>query len=308
MTTPDLADLFKDIEKSDSTPSSENAVEHGQREPNEPVIPPVLPVLPLRGLAVFPGTVVPLNIRRATSRKMLDECLPQSKIIALVAQHHPEQESPGPDDLYKVGVAAMVLKLLRQAEDTLLVVVQALQRIAVRKILATDPYIKAEVEVLTSTAPPADDKPWEAAVKNLRETSLKLIQLTPDVPEQVQIVIMNLQDPGQLADFLAGNLSLDLAQKQDLLEELDTVKRVRSVQLRINNQLEIAQLQQKLQQDVAAQISDTQRRAYLREQVKAIQRELGEQGEGTEEQIAQLRKRLEESKPPNEVTAQAERV
>src|SRR5204863_829593 len=120
-------------------------------------------------------------------------------------------------------------------------------------------------------------------------------------------VILNIEDPGLLADLLASNLTVDVSEKQDLLEELDVVKRVRQVQLRLSAQLEIAELQQKLQQDVASHISDTQRRAYLREQIKAIQRELGEDAEGTAEQVEQLRKRLEESKPPKEVMEQAER-
>ena len=117
----------------------------------------------------------------------------------------------------------------------------------------------------------------------------------------------NLEDPGRLADLMAGSLNLDSAQKQDLLEELDVVKRVRAVLLRVSAQLEIARLQQKIQKDVASQISDSQRRAFLREQLKAIQKELGEAEPGTEEQIAELRKRLEESGLPKAVMEQAER-
>ena len=159
-----------------------------------------------------------------------------------------------------------------------------------------------------SISPPSDDKQFTASIKNLRETAAKLIELTPDAPEQARLLILNIEDPGTLADFLASSLSLDTMQKQDLLEELDVVKRVRAVQLRVSAQLEISQLQQKLQKDVAEQFSDAQRRAYLREQIKAIQRELGEDnGDGTEEQVDQLRKRLAEAKPPPLVAEQAER-
>jgi ATP-dependent Lon protease len=171
----------------------------------------------------------------------------------------------------------------------------------------THPYIRAEVDVLESTKPPVEDKQWAASIKNLRESAARLIEMTPDVPEQARLLIFNIEDPGTLADFLASSLTLDTPQKQDLLEELDVIKRVRAVQLRISAQLEIAQLQQKLQKDVAEQFTDAQRRAYLREQIKAIQRELGEAPDGAEEQAEQLRKRLNEAKPPPPVAEQAER-
>jgi ATP-dependent Lon protease len=270
-------------------------------------VPSTLPILPVRSLVVFPGTIVPLTIRRRSSLQLLDESLPQSKMIGLVTQRDPDNDKPEADGLYRVGVAVLVLKLLRQQPDSALVVIQALQRISVRKVISLQPYIRAEIDVLKNVSPTQQDKQWEATVKNLRETALRLVELTPEAPEQASAVIQTIADPGQLADFLASNLSLDVSQKQDLLEELDVVKRVRGVQLRISGQLEIAQLQQKLQQDVASQISDAQRRAYLREQVKAIHRELGEEEEGTQEQIESLRKQIQERKPPAEVLEQAER-
>ena len=273
----------------------------------QPAIPQVLPILPLRNMVVFPGTVIPLTIGRASSRKLLEESLPQSKVIGVVAQRHSDQTEPGPDDLHAIGVAVLVLKLLRQGDDKVLIVIQALERIAIQKFVATQPFLRAEVKVLKSSVPPSDDKQWEATVRNLRSTAAKLIELTPDVPEEAKLLLSNIEDPGLLADFLASNLNVELAQKQDLLEETDIRKRVRSVQLRVSAQVEIAQLQQKIQKDVASQFSDAQRRAYLREQIKAIQRELGEEGAGADEEIAQLRKRLEESKPPKTVLEQADR-
>ena len=266
-----------------------------QQSEGQPAIPEVLPILPIRNLVVFPGTVVPLTIGRPNSRKLLEESLPQSKIIAMFAQKNPEQDDPGADDLYAVGVAGLVLKLMRQSENSVLIVVQALRRVRIRRVLLTQPYLRAEVDVLEQKLPPTDDKEWAASVKNLRESAAKFIELTPDAPEQARLLILNIEDPGTLADFLASSLSLDTAQKQDLLEELDIVKRVRAVQLRISTQLEITQLQQKLQKDVAEQFSDAQRRAYLREQIKAIQRELGETDDGVDQQRDQLRRRLEEA-------------
>ena len=149
-------------------------------------------------------------------------------------------------------------------------------------------------------------KEWEATFRNLRDSAAKLLELTPDVPEQARAAVLSIEDPEQLADFLAPNLNVETAQKQAILEELDVEKRLATVQTAISAQLEIAQIQQKLQQDVQSQFSDAQRRAYLREQMKAIQRELGEEA-GAADQIERLRKRLEEAKPPDDVLAQADR-
>jgi ATP-dependent Lon protease len=274
-------------------------------ETSAPQIPDVLSILPLRSFVVFPGTILPLTVGRAASIKLLDETLPQTKIIGLLTQRDETKEEPQPQDLYPVGTAAIVLKLLRQSDNHVVIVVQGLRRFALRKIVATDPYLRGEVELLNSKLPP-HTKEWEATFRNLRDSAAKLLELTPDVPEQARAAVLSIEDPEQLADFLAPNLNVETAQKQAILEELDVAKRLATVQSAISAQLEIAQIQQKLQQDVQSQFSEAQRRAYLREQMKAIQRELGEET-GATDQIERLRKRLEEAKPPDEVLKQADR-
>ena len=271
-----------------------------------PHIPEELSILPVRGFVVFPGTVVPLNIQRAASLKLLDDTLPRTKVIGLLTQRDEAKEDPTPQDLYTVGTAALVLKLLRQADDNVLVIVQGLQRFSLRKIVATSPFLRAEVDLPESIVPAAS-KEWEATFRNLRDSAARLFELAPEAPEQARLMVLNIESPEQLADFLAPNLNVDIGQKQALLEELDVEKRVQAVQKQISAQLEIAEIQQKLQKDVASQFSDAQRRAYLRSQIKAIQRELGEAEGGGEEQAQQLRARLEEAKPPEEVMKQAER-
>src|SRR5881296_1982462 len=268
-------------------------------------IPDVLSILPLRSFVIFPGTILPLTVGRAASIKLLDETLPQTKIIGLLTQRDETKEEPEPQDLYPVGTAAIVLKLLRQSDSHVILVVQGLRRFALRTIVAAYPYLRAEVELLHSKFP-TQTKEWEATFRNLRDSSAKLLELTPDMPEQARAVVLSIEDPEQLADFLAPNLNVDTAQKQAILEELDVEKRLAAVQKGISAQLEIAQIQQKLHQDVQSQFSEAQRRAYLREQMKAIQRELGEDA-GTADQIERLSKRLEEAKPPEEVLKQADR-
>jgi ATP-dependent Lon protease len=271
-----------------------------------PLIPEELSILPVRGFVVFPGTVVPLNIQRAASIKLLDDTLPRTKVIGLLAQREEAKENPEPQDLYSIGTAALVLKLLRQPEDRVLVIAQGIRRFSLRKIVATSPFLRAEVDLLQSVLPSAT-KEWQATFRNLRDSAARLFELTPEAPEQARLMILNINDAEQLADFLAPNLNVDVAQKQAILEELDVEKRVQAVQKQISAQLEIAEIQQKLQKDVASQFSDAQRRAYLRSQIKAIQHELGEAEGGSEEQAQQLRARLEEAKPPPEVMKQAER-
>ena len=290
----------------ESKPGTESTIAAGTGESQMPHIPEELSILPVRGLVIFPGTIIPLNIQRAASLKLLDDTLPRTKVIGLLTQRDEEKEDPTPQDLYTVGTAALVLKLLRQAEDNVLVIVQGLRRFSLRKIVATAPFLRAEVD-LSESIMPAASKEWEATFRNLRDSAARLFELAPDAPEQARMMILNIESPEQLADFLAPNLNVDVAQKQALLEELDVEKRVQAVQKQISAQLEIAEIQQKLQKDVASQFSDAQRRAYLRSQIKAIQRELGEAEGGGEEQAQQLRARLEEAKPPEEVMKQAER-
>src|SRR6266550_2306146 len=290
----------------DSKPVGQGTIPLGVDESRTPQIPEQLSILPVRSFVVFPGTVIPLNVQRAASLKLLDDTLPQTKVIGLLTQRDETKEDPSPQDLYSVGTAALVLKLIRQSEDHVLVIVQGLRRFSLRKIIATDPFLRAEVDLPQSIVPPPS-KEWEATFRNLRDSAARLFELTPDAPEQARLMIMNIENLEQLADFLAPNLNIEVAQKQALLEELDVEKRVRAVQEHVSAQLEIAQIQQRLQKDVASQFSDAQRRAYLRSQLKAIQHELGETDGGGEEQAQQLRARLEEAKPPEEVMKQAER-
>ena len=290
----------------ESKPGTESTIAVGTGESQMPHIPEELSILPVRGLVIFPGTIIPLTIQRAASLKLLDDTLPRTKVIGLLTQRDEAKEDPTPQDLFTVGTAALVLKLLRQAEDNVLVIVQGLRRFSLRKIVATSPFLRAEVDLPESIIPVAS-KEWEATFRNLRDSAARLFELAPDAPEQARLMILNIESAEQLADFLAPNLNVDVGQKQALLEELDVGKRVQAVQKQISAQLEIAEIQQKLQKDVASQFSDAQRRAYLRSQIKAIQRELGEAEAGSEEQAQQLRARLEEAKPPEDVMKQAER-
>src|SRR5437868_9512206 len=206
-----------------------------------PRIPEELSILTVREFVFFPGTVIPLNVQRAASLKLLDDTLPRTKVIGLLTQRDETKDDPSPQDLYSIGTAALVLKLIRQSENDVLVIVQGLRRFSFRKIIATDPFLRAEIDLPESIVPPSS-KEWEATFRNLRDSAARLFELTPDAPEQARVMIMNIENPEQLADFLAPNLNVDAAQKQALLEELSVEKRVRAIQKQISAQLEIAEI------------------------------------------------------------------
>lgn len=290
------------------TPEAPAPEQEGSAVARRTKIPDTLPILPTRGVAVFPGVVATISVGRPASRKLLEESLPQSKIIGVFAQRDADQDTPSPQDLHRVGVACSVLKLVRGPDDRVVILVSALERIAIKQMIATEPFFRAEVEVLASVPPPTDDQHWQATVQQLRDSAADLVGRSTDAPPQAGVVIRTVEDPGLLADMIANSLDLDDAHRQDLLEELDVVKRVRAVLTRVSAQLEIARLQEKIQQDVAEKFSDAQRRAFLREQIRTIQKELGEDEEGgAGQQVAELRKRLEAAQPPEHVLEHANR-
>ncbi len=268
-------------------------------------LPKTLPVLPIRGAVMFPGTVMPLGVGRPKTLQMIKENLDKSKIIALVTQHEEDDEDPGPQDLYHVGTAVIVVKVQKEPDDTVSLLVHGLGRIKIRKYVQTEPYFVIEHEAVKEI-PGSSNKKFHAGVEQLREQARQLIELAPHAPEQAIGVLLNIDSPSSLADFLAANLNLDVQQKQDLLEEADVAKRIRTVHRHVSAQLEILELQQKIQADVHSSIGEFQRKVFLREQLKAIQNELGE-GNGGDQTLADIRKRLEEANPPQAVRDDAER-
>ena len=269
-------------------------------------LPEVVPVLPIRGTVAFPGTIMPLNIGRPSSRRLLDECLPKSKIIAVVAQRDQEQEEPAPGDLHVTGTLVNVLKLIRQPDETVSILVHGIERVSLKNFTQTEPFFRAKVDRVKEIKEPVT-KRFRAAVAQVREQARELIELSPNAPDQAMAVLLNIEEAGPLSDFLAANLNLEVEKQQDLLEELDIARRVRTVHEYVTRQVEIAKLQKKIQDDVTSTITDSQRKLFLREQVKAIQKELGEGEDGFDQTIENLRKRIEDAKPPEKVLTEAKR-
>ena len=267
--------------------------------------PQVLPILPLRDTVVFPGTVQVLSIGRASSMQLLEESLPQSKLLGLVMQKEKDADSPTPEQLHERGVIARVVRMIRQGGKGVVVLVHGEARMKITRVTQQEPFMKAEVGPVASIPMPEDDVSL-ATFQNLRESARRLLQERPDFPDEAKEVFADMNDASVLTDFLAGNLSIDPAQKQKLLEEPDVAKRVGALQKHIDSQLHIAELQSKLRENVHSEFSEAQKRAYLREQLRAIQKELGEEG-SAEEQVEDIRARLEKASLPDKAREHAAR-
>lgn len=291
--------------------SSGDIIEISSGKPNAELpewrndLPDALPIMPLRGVVLFPGTVAPLTVERPASKQLLEELLPHGRLLGLVTQKDAEQDEPGPDDLYSVGVLGNVLRMIKQDNDHILVLIQIVERIKLKSFVSTTPYLSASFDILENKLP-RNGARWEATLRNLRESASQFISINPNIPDEANQALMAIDSASILTDFLATNLSIEVPHKQELLNETNVLKRAEEVQQILNNQLHIAELQQKLRDDVEDEFSDAQRRAYLREQVRAIQRELGEADDGSE-QVEDLRDRLEAAKLSEAAMAQAER-
>ncbi len=246
-----------------------------------PAIPDEVAVLPIRGMVLFPGTIVPLAIGREKSRRLLDSALPDQKVIATVCQKRRDVDDPKIKDLYDFGTAAIVMKLLRTDEGSQTIIVHGLARVRIKRWIANEPYFRAEIAIVEEKVSHGDQ--IEALTVNARNLARRVIELSPNIPDEAIVVLNNIDQPGALTDFLATNLQIDIVAKQRILEELNVEQRLRKIGLELQHHVEILQLSQKIQDQVKARITKSQREFFLNEQLKAIQAELGQVDEKTAE-------------------------
>ena len=243
---------------------------NGQRT----VLPHVLPILPIRNIVVFPGTVMPLNVGRAKSKSLLDEVMPGEKLIGVCTQKNAEVEDPGFADLNPVGVVCVILKLFKLPDGNQSIIVHGLARFRLKDLTQTEPFAIGNIEILEDVAAPGT--PLDALVNSVRQQANRVIELSPNTPDEAAQVLNSITAPSALADFLAANLQADTVEKQQMLEELDVEKRLRMITARLATQLDVLELQSKIQSQVKENIDKSQRRYYLQEQLKAIRKELGD--------------------------------
>jgi ATP-dependent Lon protease len=267
-------------------------------------LPEIIGILPIRSAVAYPGTVMPLAVGRDRSKKLIADIEPQKTIFGLVAQKNPDTEDPKPTDLYDVGTAASVLKIIRMPQGSVNIIVHGITRFKIVEFLQTDPYIKARVEAIPIRT--RMTKKLKALVVNVRNTASRVIALSPNVPEEASMLLENIQDPSSLGDFLAATLNIPIAEKQQLLEEPDAGKRLEQISLELANQLEVLELSHKIQGQVRDSIEKNQREYYLQEELKAIQAELGQDDRKSEE-LKELKDKIHKAKMPHAVEKEAMR-
>ncbi len=267
-------------------------------------LPAQLGVLPLRDSVTFPDLVIPLNIGQPRSLELVNDVLRGDRSIVLVAGRDPEVESPGPDDLYSVGVLGAVARMVRLPDGTLRVLIQGGPRVRVTEWVRTEPYLVAEVEHAHDRV--RKSAQLEALARNVQRTFSSIVGQVPYLPEELQVMVANVDDPVMLSHLIAGALRLPTEDKEGLLEELDVTKRLRRLSEILARELELVALDTKIQTQVQSELQKGQREFFLRQQLKAIQDELGE-GDESQAEIKELREQLEALRLPEEASKQVER-
>ncbi len=268
-------------------------------------IPPALPLLPVRDAVVFPSMILPLYVGRELSAHAVETALEGDRLLVLVAQRDPEVEDPGPEDLYAVGTVGMIMRIMQLPEGRMKVLVQGLAKVRVTHVLRTEPHIDVEV----CEVPPEPGVPWtvevEALLRAVRAKVEELLALR-HLPPEIASVIAGVEDPGRMADLVASNLRLRVAEAQEVLEIADGLRRLRKIDAILRRELAVSSVQAEIQTVAREELSRSQREQFLREQLRAIQSELGE----TDEQAAhlsELRRRIAEAVMNDEARAEAER-
>jgi ATP-dependent Lon protease len=282
------------------TPDVEQAI----RDRSEQRLPGALPVLPLKDMVTFPDTLTPLAVGQARSIKLINDVLSGERVIAMVASRDPELDEPGPDDVYEIGVAGVVARMMKVPDGTIRILVQGTERVRIGDFVAEEPYLVARIEPLPDVVEPSPE--LEALTRNVQATFSEIIEQIPYLPEELQLAVTNIDDPSALAHLIAGALRISTEEKQELLEEVHVDRRLRRLSEILARELEVIQLGTKIQSQVQSEIDKGQREYYLREQLKAIQQELGE-GDEQQAEINELRERIEAAKLPEDARKQADR-
>ena len=277
--------------------------DEGELRAEEP-LPDALPVLPLRDTVTFPETLTPLAVGQERSIQLIDDVLGTNRMLAMVASRDPEIEAPDPADLYDVGVVGMVARMIKVPDGSLRVLVQGMQRIRLGDYVAEHPYLVARISELPDVSEPSPE--LEALSRNVQGTFSEIIEQIPYLPEELQLAVANIDDPATLAHLIAGSLRIGTEEKQKLLEEVDVAKRLRHLSRILARELEVVQLGTQIQTQVQSEVDKGQREFFLRQQMKAIQDELGE-GDEQQAEANELRERIEAAELPEHARKAADR-
>ena len=292
--------LFSQSNKKESNSPEADSTESSQSKK----YPEILPILPLRGVVVYPQTAVPLTVGQPRSIRLVDEVVGGDKLVGLVASKNPELEMPGPTDLYSIGTIATVHRLLRAPDGTIRLLVQGMDRFRVGEFVEDEPYLKAKIEL----APEVIEQGIEvdALARNARDQFQQITQMIPSFPEELASSITSVEDPLQTAYTIANFQRMELGDSQEILEINSVAEKLKKLIGLLVREAEVLQIGQKIQNEARGEIEKVQREYFLREQMKAIQKELGEKDEQAAE-TEEFRKKIAEAKMPEEAEKQAKR-
>jgi len=269
-------------------------------------IPNKLPLLPVRDIVIFPYMLLPLFVGREMSIKAIEAALSSNRLIFLVAQKALEVENPTPQDIYKVGTVGLITRMLKLPDGRIKILVQGLAKAKTLKYVQTEPNYIVEIEKISEPKVPEVTLELEALMRNVKEQLEKMVTLGKVLLPDIMVIIENIEDPGRLSDIITSNLGLKVDVAQEVLEIIPPIQRLKKVSEILNKELDVLMMQQKIQAEAKGEIDKTQREYFLREQLKAIQKELGDLDERQEE-INEFRKRFEEAKMPEKVQKEVDK-
>src|SRR5947208_2756582 len=283
---------------------AEVITERTDEQQDELIFPATLPVLPLKDTVVFPGFPTPLAIGQKRSIKVVEDVVSGDRVLALVTVKNEEADQPGWDDLYRIGTAAVVHKMIKVPDGTLRILVEGVRRIGLDRAVQEDPYLVGEFVEMPDDL--EETREVEALTRNVQSLFGRVISLVPYLPEELQIAAANVEDPSALCNLVASTLRLKTEEKQTLLELLDVESRLREISTILSRELEVFELGSKIQSQVQEEMEKGQREFFLRQQLKAIQDELGE-GDAEQAEINELRGRFAELELPEDAQKSVDR-
>ncbi len=267
-------------------------------------VPNELPILPLRGTVLYPDLILPIMVGRKKSVKLIDDAMDTDRIIGVITQKRSEIEDPKENDLYSVGVAALILRMIRELDGSQRVIVQGISRVKIKEYIQKEPYFKVRSETVEEIY--IQGVEVDALMMNLKNLFQRAVELAPYLTAELGTMVSNIKSPSILADLIASNLNLSTTEKQGILETFDVRERLTKVHLILNKEVQVLELGNKIQSQVKEDMDRTQREYYLREQLKAIKKELGELDEHSTE-IKDLREKIKKAKMPPEALAASEK-
>jgi ATP-dependent Lon protease len=288
----------------EEAPASAVEIAEAKTEEQARKVPDTIPLLPVRDVVVYPFMILPLFVGREKSVRAVDESLSRDRLILLVAQRDAEKEDPGVDEIHSVGTVAMIMRMLKMPDGRVKVLVQGLTRARVLGIERRDPYFEARIAEIHEAEGVTSAIEVEALIRSVKELVSKSVTLGKQIAPDVVVIVSNLDHPGRLADLVASHLDLKIEQAQEVLDLFDPIQRLKKIGEFLSKEIELLEVQQRIQSQAREGMDKTHREYYLREQMKAIQKELGETDDRGQE-LQELEQKIKKAKMPAEVESEA---